>query len=567
MEGDMTKLLGRWLSAPARANRVKSSLKTCVALSAIVAAAALATPMQAKAESDTRVNTLQGPVEGFLKAGVAEFLGIPYAKPPVGNLRWTPPEPHTPWTNVRDAKKFGNICLQVTTLGPFAGPANANEDCLYLNVYSPDVHPAKGEELPVIVWIHGGGNVDGGSNDYDGSKLATQGHTVVVTINYRLGLLGFMSHPAIDAEGHHFSNYGILDQQAALRWVQENIAKFGGDKNNVTLGGQSAGCVDTESNVMSPLAKGLFHRAIFESVVLEPTPLATAEAHGVAFAVAAGCGAGTDAATAKCMRSLTAEQIFTLSGTDSTEAPYETQITQDGTVLPNRFVAAIENGDFNHMPVMSGFVEDESNFGLGITEFFKNPQVPASVTDYNNRIAAFGANTSYPPGTQAVAASLYPLANYSSPQLALDAIGTDSTACTQRHTNQLLSTQVPVYAYEFDDRTAPSYFPVMPGFMPLAYHTSDIQYLFPLWHGGPQGIEHPLNSLQEDLSDQLVAAWTNFAWTGNPNGQGNSPWPRFQEKENKPGVLIENIPNLSTITDAQLSAKHKCVFWDSISTY
>jgi len=115
--------------------------------------------------------------------------------------------------------------------------------------------------------------------------------------------------------------------------VQENIAKFGGDKNNVTLGGQSAGCVDTESNVMSPLAKGLFHRAIFESVVLEPTPLATAEAHGVAFAVAAGCGSGTNAATAKCMRSLTAQQIFTLSGTDRTEAPYETQITQDGTVL------------------------------------------------------------------------------------------------------------------------------------------------------------------------------------------------------------------------------------------
>lgn len=126
---------------------------------------------------------------------------------------------------------------------------------------------------------------------------------------------------------------------------------------------------------------------------------------------------------------------------------------------------------------------------------------------------------------------------------------------------------MPVYAYEFDDRTAPSYFPVMPGFLPLAYHTSDIQYLFPLWHGGPDGIEHPLNSLQEDLSDQLVTAWTNFAWSGNPNGQGNSPWPRFKDKENKPSVLSENIPNLSTYTDAQFSNKHQCAFWDSISTY
>jgi para-nitrobenzyl esterase len=564
----MSKPVRRWLSARARASRGRFFLKAFVALGAIVGAAVLGTPLYAHVASDTRVDTTQGPVEGFIKDGVAEFLGIPYAAPPVGNLRWRPPVPHAPWTAVRDAKTFGNICLQVTTLGPFAGPANDHEDCLFLNVYSPNVHPERDELLPVFVWIHGGGNVDGGSNDYDGSKLATQGHTVVVTINYRLGLLGFMSHPAIDAEGHLFSNYGILDQQAALRWVRENIEHFGGDKHNVTLGGQSAGSVDTESNVISPLAKGLFHRAIFESVLLEPTPLATAEEHGVAFAVAAGCGSGTDPATAACLRRLTAAQIFTLSGTDSTEAPYETQITIDGTILPDSFVALIENGQFNHMPIMSGTVEDEENFGLGITEYFSGPpRVPASVANYNARIAAFGTNPSYPPGTEAQAKALYPLAHYPTPQLALDAIGTDSIACAQRHSNQLLAPQVPVYAYEFDDRTAPSYFPVMPGFQPLAYHTSDIQYLFPLWHGGPQGIEHPLNSLQEDLSDRLVTAWTNFAWTGNPNGLGNSPWPRLRGNPNEPGVLSENIPNLSTFTDAEFSEKHKCLFWDSISTY
>jgi para-nitrobenzyl esterase len=549
--------------------KLDGSSKTWVALSAFIAAAVPCTPIHAAPASDTLVETTQGPVEGFLKNGVAEFLGIPYAAPPVGHLRWRPPVPHAPWTAVRDAKEFGNICLQITTLGPFAGPANANEDCLYLNVYSPNVHPEPNEVLPVLVWIHGGGNVDGGSNDYDGSKLATQGHIVVVTINYRLGLLGFMSHPAIDAEHHLFSNYGILDQQAALRWVQENVGHFGGDKNNVTLGGQSAGSVDTESNVMSPLAKGLFHRAIFESVLLEPTPLATAEANGVAFAVAAGCGSGTGAATAACLRSLSVEQIFTLSGTASTEAPYETQITQDGTILPYRFVAAIENGQFNHMPIMSGTTEDEDNFILGITEYFSGPpRVPASVADYDAQIATFGTNPSYPPGTEAQAKALYPLADYATPQLALDAIGTDSLACPQRHSNQLFAPQVPVYAYEFDDRTAPSYFPVMPGFLPLAYHTSDIHYLFPLWHGGPAGIEHPLNSLQEDLSDELVAAWTNFAWTGNPNGQGNSPWPRLKDnRPNEPGVLSERLVNLSTYTDAEFSAKHKCLFWDSISTY
>jgi para-nitrobenzyl esterase len=548
--------------------KLSRSLKTPIVLSGVLSAILFGAPAQSNPASDTVVHTAGGAVQGFINDGVAEFRGIPYAAPPVGNLRWKPPKSPVPWTGVRDATQFGNICLQVTTLGPFAGPANANEDCLYLNVYSPDVHPASNELLPVLVWIHGGGNLDGASNAYDGSKLATRGHIVVVTINYRLGLLGFMSHPAIDAEGHLFSNYGILDQQAALRWVQTNIRNFGGDKHNVTLGGQSAGSVDTESNVISPLAKRLFHRAIFQSVLLEPVPLPTAEANGVALAVAAGCGSGKDAATAACLRGLSAQKLFALSGTPSRAAPYVTQITIDGTILPNRFTALIENGEFTHMPVMSGWVEDEANFGLGITEFFSGPpRVPASAADYNARIAAFGTNPSYPPGTEAQAKTLYPLAKYVTPQLALDAIGTDSIACAQRHTNQLLAPQVPVYEYEFDDRTAPSYFPVMPGFQPLAYHTADIQYLFPLWHGGPEGIQHPLNSLQEFLSDELVTAWSNFARTGNPNGKGNSPWPLFEDEPGGPAVLSESIPNLFALTDAEIAERHKCVFWDSISNY
>ena len=528
----------------------------------------MAAPAAAENEDGPVVVTGSGAVRGLEKDGVFQFRGIPFAAPPVGPLRWMPPQSPASWKSVRDGTKFGNICLQVTTLGPFAGPANANEDCLFLNVYTPDLHPDDDEKMPVLVWIHGGGNVDGGSTDYDGSKMATRGHVVVVTINYRLGLLGFMSHPALDAEGHVFSNYGILDQQAALRWVQQNIDRFGGDSNNVTLGGQSAGCVDTEANLMSPLANGLFHRAILQSVVLEPVALTTAEAHGVAFAVAASCGSGTDAATAACMRALTAEQIFTLSGTASASAPYETQITQDGTVLPQRFTTAIAAGNFNHMPVMSGWTEDEQNFGLGITEYFSGPpRVPASEASYDARIAAFGTNPAYPPGTEAQAAALYPLANYATPQLALDAIGTDSTACAQRHTNRLLASQVPLYSYEFDDETAPSYFPVMPGFEPLAYHTSDIQYLFPLWHGGPDGIEHPLNNLQERLSNELVTAWTNFARTGNPNGRGNSPWPRYGGDPDQAGVFSERIPKSTTYTDNELSERHNCAFWESISTY
>lgn len=536
--------------------RCPRSLLTLLAASSLI----LSIPVWANPPGGTVVATTGGLVQGLIQDGVLQFRGIPFAAPPVGPLRWQPPQPAARWQGVRDATQFGNICLQVTTLGPFAGPANDNEDCLYLNVYTP-AQPRSHGPLPVLVWIHGGGNVDGGSTDYDGSKLATQGQVVVVTINYRLGLLGFMAHPAIDAEGHLFANYGILDQQAALKWVQQNVHNFGGDPHNVTLGGQSAGSVDTESNVISPLAAGLLQRAIFESVLLEPTPLATAEAAGVAFSVAAGCGSGTDAATAACLRNLTAQQIFTLSGTDSTEAPYESQIVIDGTVLPDRFTTLIQKGQFNHVPVMSGWTEDEGNFGLGITEYFSGPpRVPASVADYTARIAAFGAN-------QAQAAATYPLAHYATPQLALDAISTDSTACAQRHTNLLLAPQVAVYEYEFDDRSAPSYFPKMPGFLSLAYHTSDIQYLFPGWHGGPDGIPHALNAEQEFLSNELVEAWTSFARSGNPNGHGNFPWPRFEGAPDALGVLSESLPTLFPLTDTEIAQRHQCGFWDSISSY
>jgi para-nitrobenzyl esterase len=252
------------------------------------------------------VNTTEGSVTGFVKDGVNTFLGIPYAAPPVGDLRWRPPEPPKPYA-LLDATKFRNTCPQVTTLGPFAGPASTTEDCLYLNVFTTGT----GSSKPVIVWIHGGGNVTGETNDYDGSKLATGGRfgtpTVVVTINYRLGLFGFLSQEDLNAEGHLWGNYGILDQQAALRWVQANIAAFGGDPNNVTLGGQSAGSIDTTANQLSPLAEGLFHRAINQSLPIsnqyfQTPPVALSQ--GNDFAAAAGC---SDAA---CLRSLSTARIL-----------------------------------------------------------------------------------------------------------------------------------------------------------------------------------------------------------------------------------------------------------------
>ena len=242
-----------------------------VLLCSLLAAAASSAPAFAggdESDGGPTVYTVEGPVQGFTKNGVNTFLGIPYAAPPVGKLRWQPPQPVKRWRNPVDATKFANTCPQVTELGAFAGPSSTNEDCLYLNVFTTGSGHF-GQKKPVIVWIHGGGNVDGESNDYDASKLATGGpdghQTVVVTLNYRMGLFGFLSNPALNSEGHLSGNYGILDIQAVLRWVQRNAAAFGGDPTKVALGGQSAGASDTGANVLSPLATGLFNRAIYES--------------------------------------------------------------------------------------------------------------------------------------------------------------------------------------------------------------------------------------------------------------------------------------------------------------
>ncbi|MBV9334500.1 MAG: carboxylesterase family protein, partial [Solirubrobacterales bacterium] len=468
------------------------------------------------------VRTDRGRVRGFVTNGVSEFLGIPYAAPPVGPLRWQPPQLHARWTKTLDATSYGPTCPQVTTLGVFATPS-VSEDCLYLNVFTPNPRRPRGQGLPVLVWIHGGGNVDGESNDYDGSKLATGGryggsNTVVVTINYRLGLLGFLANSALDSEGHLFGNYGILDQQAVLRWVQRNIAAFGGDPNRVTMGGQSAGAQDTDLNVVSPLAAGLFNGGISESAFSGQIPsLASAMSKGDAFATAAGC-TGTDAAVASCLRSLTVPQILQLQGTANANGPYVNGPMVDGTVIPLTPTQAWTTGQYNHMPMMGGNVEDEANFGIGITEYFSGPPMtPVTAADYTNYVTRTYSPPAYPDGTADKVLAEYPLSNYATPQLAEDRVMTDPGACRSLYNAGLLAERVPTYDYTFNYQNAPYYFPAMPGFVPLAAHTIDIQFLFPLWHGGIFGVPHPLNAQETTLSNELVAAWTNFARTGNPN--------------------------------------------------
>ena len=541
----------RWLRQP---------IILCL-LAAVAATAVPAVAQEGRGDADGGpvVNTAEGPVRGFTKNGVEIFLGIPYAAPPVGDLRWTPPQAVRHWTETRDANRYGKTCPQVYQLGVFAAPTSISEDCLYLNVFTTaEGHNSK----PVIVWIHGGGNFDGESNDYDGSKLATGGSigtpAVVVTFNYRLNMFGFFSHPAINAEGHRWGNYGILDQQAVLSWVQRNIAAFGGDPTRVALGGQSAGAQDTAANVLSPLSKGLFNRAIVQSTPGFTTfvaPAAVAATNGINFAAAAGCP-GTKAAAAACLRKLSAARILQLSATGAANSPYVTGLIVDGSVIPIAPGQAWTTGQFNKMPMMGGAVKDEITFFTGINEWFSGPpQAPLTADQY---AAAVGA----------VVAAEYPVSAYGGdPMLAYERAVTDQFKCTELHVVQLWAVQTPTYAYDFVYQNAPYYFAKMPGFRPLAAHTIDIQFLFPGWHGGDLGVnidqgtgeQRELNAAETGLSDQLVAAWTNFAATGNPNGSGDSPWPVFTAGSQK--YFVQDL-SVSTETVEQFRSAYKCDFWD-----
>ena len=254
------------------------------------------------------VRTESGLVSGLVNNEGYQYLGIPFAAPPVGELRWRPPQPPARWSGVREAMKFGNACPQTQPLAGFAAKSDT-EDCLYLNVFTRGTVPKtvlKPPGLrPVMVWIYGGGYYAGRSDDFNGSKLVRNG-VVVVTFNYRVNVFGFLAVPSLDAEGHKFANYGIMDQQAALVWVQRNIAAFGGDPDNVTIFGESSGGRAVWDHMISPLSRGLFHRAISQSGSMDPQyPLADVERTGKAFARAVGC----PEATAECLRGLSVQEI------------------------------------------------------------------------------------------------------------------------------------------------------------------------------------------------------------------------------------------------------------------
>jgi para-nitrobenzyl esterase len=483
------------------------------------------------------IRTDQGLVRGMRVGDVRQFRGIPYAGPASGEHRWQPPQPAPTWSGVRDATQFGDHCAQ----NPSAfGIASTSEDCLFLNVFTPRFAIPEVGISPVMVWIHGGALVTGASDSYDPSDLVARGVTVV-TVNYRLGALGFLAHPAIAAESPQGAagNYGLLDQQAALRWVERNIRHFGGNPRSVTIFGESAGGLSVHTQLASPLAAGLFDKAIVESGAYQLTqaPLQTAGLTANAFAAAAGC----PDQTAACLRALPLATILARQ-TSAIAAP-----TVDGYVLTKSVGQAFADGTFNHVPIIEGSNHDEWRLFVAQTE--ATTHVPLDPDGYVPAIQRTLLLTD--PAAAAAIAAEYPLASYSSPSVALSAIGTDRIfACNARRATASLSQFVAVYQYEFNDPDAPMVFFPPVSFPTGAYHAAEIQYLFDSFTTPSPA----LTDAQEQLSRTMIRYWTNFAWFGNPNFFGTPVWPRFTTTELEHQALVPG--QSSTATD--FAADHKC---------
>jgi para-nitrobenzyl esterase len=527
-------------------------------LAVIVGCSAPAAAEGTEPSSTAIVSTDRGLVQGRVANGQAQFLGIPYAAPPVGPRRWMPPEVAPSWSQPLQARTFAKSCPQGF------GPMNSrhDEDCLFLNVYAPGSEIDPKAKLPVMVWFPGGGLVAGESNDYDGSMLARKG-VIVVTLNYRLGVLGFFAQPNLDREGHDFADYGLLDQQFALRWVRNNIAQFGGDPANVTIFGESAGGGSVFSQMASPGAAGLFQKAIVQSgsyIAIQSsdqTPsLGQAETIGRYFSIAVGC----PDLSAACLRKVPVQKILDL------QQDYRAGYIVDGRVLPMRFSEAFKSGKFAHVPVLNGSNMDEWRWAIA---FFAEiptgkplpPEFYPLALSWSFSPSAV-LNQTLTVGPDRVLAE-YPLARYNSPSEALGAAQTDGfMACPALKMDEWLSQFVPTYGYEFTYRDAPIYLPKV-SFPYGAAHTIELQFLFPGFRWGPESASHALNENEAMLSDRMVNYWTNFARTGAPVPNGEKQWPKF----GKDSRQLMNLDIGSPKLDDTFTKRHNCNFWNSVSVY
>ena len=449
-----------------------------------------------------------GTLEGKSVGKVREYKGIPFAQPPVGPLRWKAPQPLPAWPGVRKAQSFGAACIQPrpAAVHIYANPpAKISEDCLTLNIWAPE----DAKDAPVIVWIHGGALTTGYSHEgmYDGAKLAARG-AIVVSINYRLGVLGYLAHPALSAESHDgvSGNYGLLDQIAALEWVKANISAFGGDTGNVTIAGESAGALSVMYLMASPKARGLFHKAIAQSAYMISTPSLKEERHGEAAAEATGLRVAA-ALGANDLTSLRAMDATALSD-GALKAGYFPWGTIDGKILPRQLVDTFDRGEQAPVPIITGF-----NIGEIRSLRMLAPPVPANAAAYEAAI-----RERY--GDLADAwLKLYPAkdlgeAILATPRDAMYGWTSERLAIKQTALGQ------PSYLYLFDHGYPAASEAGLHGF-----HAAEIPFVFgtagdtpPYWPKIPDTVA------ERRLATAMGDYWVSFAKTGKPEAAGQAAW-------------------------------------------
>ncbi|WP_437475858.1 carboxylesterase family protein [Sorangium sp. So ce1014] len=496
-----------------------------------------------------RIETDSGPVEGEVVGATRTFLGVPYAAPPVGELRWRSPAPHEPWTEPRRAVEVGVPCAQMGLLTP-GFDASSGEDCLTVNVWTPE-RPAS-SSLPVLVWIHGGGFElgSGAEADYDGRLLSETTGAVVVTLNYRLGPLGFLALPELKSEDpDHPSTgaYGLEDQRAALEWVKANIGAFGGDPGKVTLFGESAGGISVCMHMVSPASKGLFHRAIIESGPCDSaTDEATATAQGQQLVEALGC---TDAPSVlECLRGKSAEEVMGalvasekfLVGEGPTWFP-----VIDGWNLPDWPGKLLEAGSFEKVPTILGSNADEGSLFVALWG------ETATVAD-DAEFAAFAET--FAPGHGEAVVALYPSETYGSAQAAATAaLGDAMFVCpTRRAARAIASAGVATYLYRFTHAPQGSLLGDLGSF-----HSAEIRYVF----GNPgQLVPAPLTEDELGMSQAIMGYWSRHAESGDPNGGDAVEWPNYDAETD------ENIVLAMSLSQEAGLKKDLCDAWDTFAT-
>jgi para-nitrobenzyl esterase len=455
----------------------------------------------AAASPDT-VRVDGGLISGVESGGVRAFKGVPFAAPPLGDLRWTPPHPVVPWSGVRQADTFGPRCVQT----PYPSgsiyvmdPGPQSEDCLHLNVWTAG---RAGERRPVMVWIHGGAWTRGASSiaGYDGAALAGKG-VVVVSANYRLGPLGFLAHPSLSAESpqHASGNYAVLDHVAALQWVKRNIASFGGDPGNVTIFGESAGSWSVNTVQATPLAKGLFHRVIGESggQFARTARLADVEREGEALAKAVG------ADSLKALRAVPAEKLV--------EVPaFRTGVTVDGWVLPDTVRAIFAAKRHNDVPVLVGSNADEW------TTLANPAMFPKTMTEFRQRI-----ETRFPGMTSQFDAA-YPVKDEADIASAMLGLGRDTTFTLEMRTWARMVTAAGGKAFLYQFTQVP---PGPEADTRRSFHAAEIPYVF----GNLRNPAFAYADADRTLSEAMSSYWTNFAKAGDPNGKGLPAWNAYDQ--------------------------------------